>query len=80
MVIKSIRNDEDHNKALLEVQRLWGEREGTAAGDRLELLITLTDAYERVHFPVDLPDLIYAIHSRLKQQGLEQPGNDPSPS
>ena len=58
MVIKPIRNDEDHNKALLEVQRLWGAREGTAAGDRLEVLMTLTNAYERVHFPIDLPDPI----------------------
>ncbi len=71
MVIKPIRNDEDHNKALLEIQRLWGAREGTAAGDRLEVLMTLTDAYERVHFPVDLPDPIDAIRFRLEQQGLD---------
>ena len=58
MVIKPIRNDEDHNNALLEVQKLWGDREGTADSDRLEVLMTLTDAYERVNFPIDLPDPI----------------------
>ena len=58
MVIKPIRNGEDHNNALLEVQKLWGAREGTADSDRLEVLMTLTDAYERVNFPIDLPDPI----------------------
>ena len=58
MVIKPIRNGEDHNNALLEVQKLWGDREGTADSDRLEVLMTLTDAYERVNFPIDLPDPI----------------------
>lgn len=33
MGIKPIRNDQDHDKALQEVQRLWGSRPGTPKGD-----------------------------------------------
>ena len=71
MVIKPIKNAQDHDKALLEVERLWGSAEGTPAGDRVEVLMTLIDAYERVHFPIDLPDPIDAIRFRLEQQGLD---------
>ena len=71
MVIKPIRNAEDHDKALREVERLWGSGEGTPAGDHLEVLMTLVDAYERVHYPIDPPDPIDAIRFRLEQQGLD---------
>jgi len=72
MGIKPIRNDSDHDKALGEIERLWAARPGTRDGDRLEVLITLVEAYERVHFPIDPPDPIEAIRFRLEQQGLEQ--------
>lgn len=70
MVIKPIRSDEDHDRALREVQRLWGAKKGTPASDRLDVLITLVDAYERTRYPIDLPNPIDAIRFRLEQQGL----------
>ena len=54
MVIKPIRSDEDHDKAVREIERLWEAREGSAASDRLEVLVTLVEAYERAHFPAGL--------------------------
>jgi HTH-type transcriptional regulator/antitoxin HigA len=51
--IKPIRNDADHDAALREIERLWGAREGTPEGDRLEVLTTLVEAYEHKHFPMD---------------------------
>ena len=33
-------------------------------------MATLVEAYETVHFPVELPDPIEAIHFRMKQGGL----------
>jgi len=71
MEIKPIRNDADHERALREVQRLWGAKEGTTEGDRLDVLVTLVDAYESEHFPMDPPDPIEAIRFRLEQQGLD---------
>ena len=71
MEIKPIRSHADHERALLEIQRLWGAKEGTAEGDRLDVLVTLVDAYENEHFPMDPPDPIEAIRFRLEQQGLD---------
>ena len=51
MEIKPIRTKRDHERALLEIQRLWGAKEGTSEGDRLDVLVTLVDAYESEHFP-----------------------------
>jgi len=72
MNLKPIRNDAGHEAALKEIERLWGAREGTPEGDRLEILATLVEAYEETRFPMDLPDPIEAIKFRLEQQGKDQ--------
>ncbi len=69
MQIRPIRNDKDHEAALAEIERLWGAPEDSPEGDRLDVLITLVEAYERVHFPIDAPDPIAAIKFRLEQRG-----------
>lgn len=58
---KLIRNDADYETGLRELERLWGAKEGTPEGDRLDVLTTLLEAYEEKHFPVDAPDPIEAI-------------------
>jgi HTH-type transcriptional regulator / antitoxin HigA len=65
--LKPIRIAEDHEKALNEIERLWGAPQGTPAGDRLDIWITLADAYESRQCPIDLPDPIDAIRFRLEQ-------------
>jgi HTH-type transcriptional regulator/antitoxin HigA len=71
MRIRPIRSEADHAEALKEIERLWGAAEGTAAGDRLDVLITLVDAYEEQHCPIELPDPIQAIRFRLEQAGKD---------
>ncbi|HEY6344252.1 MAG TPA: transcriptional regulator [Bryobacteraceae bacterium] len=71
MEIRPIRDDHGHDFALREIERLWGAPEGTARGDRLDVLVSLVEAYEGRHFPIDLPDPIDAIRFRLEQQGLD---------
>ena len=34
-----------------EIDRLWGARKGTPDGDRLDVLMTLADLYERSRWP-----------------------------
>lgn len=70
MGIKPIRNACDHDKALREIEKLWGAPDGSPRGDRLDVLIALTDAYERMRHPMNPPDPIEAIRFRLEQQGL----------
>jgi HTH-type transcriptional regulator/antitoxin HigA len=71
MEIKPIKNDKDHAAALREIERLWGATVGSPEGDRLDVLVTLAEAYERTHFPIDVPDPIEAIKFRLEQQGAD---------
>ena len=72
MQLKPIKTDADHEAALKEIERLWGAAEGTADGDRLDILTTLVEAYEEAHFPMDMPDPIEAIKFRLEQQGVDK--------
>ena len=68
--LKPIRSEADYEKALAEVARLWGAKSGTPAGDRLDVLATLIDAYEGEHHPMDPPDPVEAIKFRMEQQRL----------
>jgi HTH-type transcriptional regulator / antitoxin HigA len=71
MEIKPIRTKADYERALREIERLWGAKDGTPDGDRLDVLATLVEAYEHKHFPIDPPDPIEAIRFRLEQRGLD---------
>ncbi|MDP1700538.1 MAG: helix-turn-helix domain-containing protein [Aestuariivirga sp.] len=53
-----------------EVEILWGAKSGTPKGNRLDVLATLIDAWEAIHYPMDPPDPIEAIKFRMEQQGL----------
>jgi len=68
--LKPIRTEADYEAALIEIERLWGARTGTAEGDRLDILATLVDVYENEHYPMDPPDPIEAIKFRMEQQEL----------
>jgi HTH-type transcriptional regulator/antitoxin HigA len=68
--LKPIRTKADYEKALAEIERLWGAKSGTRDGDRLDVLATLIEAYETAHYPIDPPDPIEAIRFRMDQQGL----------
>jgi HTH-type transcriptional regulator/antitoxin HigA len=72
MHVKPIKTEADHDAAPCEVERLWGAEEGTANGDRLDVLATLIEAYEETHFPIDMPDPIDAIRFRLEQRGEDK--------
>ncbi len=68
--LKPLRNEKDHEAALVEIERLWGAKAGSPKGDRLDILATLIEAYEAKHYPMDPPDPIEAIKFRMEQQGL----------
>lgn len=70
MDIKPIRTKADYRAALKEIETLMNAQAGTPEGERLDVLGTLVEAYERKHFPMDLPDPIEAIRFRMEQSGL----------
>src|SRR5947208_16989339 len=71
MHIRPIRSESDYNEALHRIETLWGSVSGTPEGDELDVLVPLVEAYEREHYPIDLPTPIDAIKFRLEQQGLD---------
>src|SRR5690349_13229338 len=75
--VKPIRTEGDYEVALKEVERLWGAKSGTPAGDRLDVLATLIESYEDKHYPMDPPDPIEAIKFRMEQQGLTRKDLEP---
>ncbi len=70
MEIKSIRTKADHRAALKQIEALMSARPGTPEGERLDVLATLVEAYEKKHFPMELPDPVEAIRFRMEQSGL----------
>lgn len=75
--VKPIRTEADHEIALEEVAGLWGAAAGTPEGDRLDVLVTLIDAYESKRYPMDPPDPVEAIKFRMEQQGLTRKDMEP---
>ena len=68
MNIKPIKIDTDYHAALKEVETLMTAEPITPEGEKLDVLVTLVEAYERKHFPLDLPDLVEVIKFEMKQK------------
>lgn len=70
MNIKPIHSDADYRATLADIEGLMAAASGSEEGERLDVLVTLVEAWEREHFPMDLPDPIDAIKFAMEQQGL----------
>lgn len=72
MDIRPIHTEVDYQAAMREVSAFFNHEPepGTPEGDRFDILLTLVEAYEAKHFPVDLPDPVEAIKFRMEQGGL----------
>ena len=70
MNIEPIKTDADYRRTLAEIEGLMGAELNTPEGDRLDVLVTLVEAWEAKHYPMDLPDPIGAIHFHMEQRGL----------
>ena len=64
MRLKPIRTDADYRAALKQAERLFDLPQApdpdSAEGAYFDALVTLIEAYERKHWPVDLPDPLAA--------------------
>lgn len=61
MEIVPIKTNEDYRRTLKEIEGLMSAKQGTPAGDRLDVLVTLVEAWEARNYPIDLPDPVRAI-------------------
>jgi HTH-type transcriptional regulator/antitoxin HigA len=77
MEIQPIRTEADYEAALQEIDRLWGAAYGSPEGDKLDVLVTLVEAYEVKHYPIPPPDPIEAILHYMESQGLTRRDLEP---
>jgi HTH-type transcriptional regulator/antitoxin HigA len=72
MEIRPIHTEADYQATLRDVSAYFDDEPeaNTPEGDRFEVLLTLLEAYEAKHFPIDLPDPVEAIKFRMEQSDL----------
>src|SRR4029079_17016011 len=71
MDITPIKSKRDYQRALKQIERLMDAKRNTPHGDRLDVLVTLFEAWEASHYPLDLPDPVDAIKYHMEQHGLQ---------
>ena len=72
MRIGPIKSETDYDAALAEIDRLMDAEPDTPRGDRLDVLVTLVEAYEAKRWAIEPPDPIDAIKLRMEQRGLSR--------
>jgi Predicted transcription regulator containing HTH domain len=72
MDIRPIHTEADYAVTLKEISTLMDSDPdlGTPEGDRLDILVTLVQAYEAKHVPIIAPDPVEAIKFRMEQSNL----------
>lgn len=72
MNIRPIRTEDDYRAAMRQISAYFDNEPEPASedGERFEILLTLAEAYEAKHFPINLPDPVAAIKFRMDQTGL----------
>ena len=74
MKIKPIKTEQDYQDALKRLEVIFDAAPNSKEGDELEILGVLIDNYEKILFPIELPDPIEAIKFRMEQ--LNYSNND----
>lgn len=72
MDIRPIRDEADYDAALAAIDGLMGAEPDAPEADRLEVLVTLVEAYEARHWPVDTPDPVSLIEHVMEARGYRQ--------
>jgi len=70
MDIAPIKTQRDYRRALKAIEGLMTAKRNTREGDRLDVLVTLVEAWEQRHYPLDLPAAVEAIKYHMDQKGL----------
>lgn len=72
MKIKAIKNEQEYERALSRLEKIFHVEANTPEGDEAEVLSILIEKYEDEHYPIDLPDPIEAIKFRMEQMNMNQ--------
>jgi HTH-type transcriptional regulator / antitoxin HigA len=72
MELRPITTDEDHVRALKEVELLWDASAGSVESQMLDALATLIDAYERKRWPIAASDPVQILEYAIDELGRSQ--------
>src|SRR5579884_3773816 len=77
MEIKPIKTERDYRRVLKEIELLMDARAGSREGDKLDVLVTLAEAWEEKHHAIEAPDPVKAIEFAMEQRGLTRRDLEP---
>jgi len=77
MEVRPIKTEEDYQATLAEVERLFDAAPDTAEGDRLDVLTTLLEAYEKSHYVIPSPDPVETIKYWMESRGITRQDLEP---
>ncbi len=72
MEIVPIKTTRDYKRTLKEIDHLMDAKPNTPEGDRLDVLVTLAEAWEEKHYPINASDPVSAIHFVMEQRGMSR--------
>lgn len=77
MNIMPIKTKRDYRAALKRIDALMDAKAGSKAGDELDVLVTLVEAWELKHHRIDAPTPAAAIAFAMEQRGLSRADIEP---
>ena len=77
MTIYPIRSETDYEATLTRIDALFDAEPGTPEADELDILVTLVEAYEELHYSIPAPDPVAAIEYYLESRGLRRQDLEP---
>lgn len=72
MEIRLVRTEADYEATLERIDAIFDAEPGTEEGDELDLLVTLVEAYERQHYPIEPLDPVEFLQGTMEVKGLGQ--------
>ena len=70
MEINPIKTELDYDLALERVNLIFDAAPATQEFDELDILVTLIEKYEAIHYPIPAPDPIEAIRFMMEQNAM----------
>jgi HTH-type transcriptional regulator/antitoxin HigA len=73
MEIKPIHSEANYRAALEEIDNLLESKPGTPEGDRMDVLVTLVEAFEARNYPIPEPDdPVQVLEYYMESRGLSR--------
>ena len=56
-----IHTEQEYDAALQAIEALWAAPAGSAEAAQLEILVTLVETYEALHYPIEPPEPLAGV-------------------